>query len=125
MHKSEWSSILFNLYTNSKKAIHRAKSIGKILVEVGTDEDNVFLNFHDNGDGIPLENHSRVFNAFFTTSTPAGFDAPKNEQMVGSGLGLKIIKDIIKSYKGNISVAEALAGFNTCIKIELPRKKKN
>jgi signal transduction histidine kinase len=121
MHKSEWSSILFNLYTNAKKAINRAKSSGKILVEVGVDVNNIFLNFHDNGDGIPLENHNRVFNAFFTTSTPAGFDAPKNDQMIGSGLGLKIIKDIVVSYKGSISVVEANTGFSTCIKIEIPR----
>ncbi len=121
MHKSEWSSILFNLYTNAKKAINRAKSSGKILVEVGVDVNNIFLNFHDNGDGIPLENHNRVFNAFFTTSTPAGFDAPKNDQMIGSGLGLKIIKDIIVSYRGSISVVQANTGFSTCIKIEIPR----
>lgn len=29
MHPSEWASILFNLYTNSKKAIYRKRSIGK------------------------------------------------------------------------------------------------
>ena len=74
MHKSEWSSLLFNLYTNAKKAINRAQQIdGKIFIEVGIANDNVFLNFYDNGDGIPIENQSRVFNAFFTTSTPAGF----------------------------------------------------
>ena len=123
MHKSEWSSILFNLYTNAKKAINRAKSAGNILVEVGIDGNNVFLNFYDNGDGIPLENRSRVFNAFFTTSTPAGFDAPKNDQMVGSGLGLKIVKDILISYKGNISVVEPIEGYTTCFRIVLPENK--
>lgn len=121
MHKSEWSSILFNLYTNSKKAINRAMCPGKILVVVGNDESKIFLNFNDNGDGIPLENRSRVFNAFYTTSTPAGFDAPKNEQMVGSGLGLKIVKDIVISYKGSISVVEPEEGFTTCFRLELPR----
>jgi signal transduction histidine kinase/anti-sigma regulatory factor (Ser/Thr protein kinase) len=123
MHRSEWSSILFNLYTNAKKAINRAKSIGEILVEVGIEGNNVFLNFYDNGDGIPLENRLRVFNAFFTTSTPAGFDAPKNDQMVGSGLGLKIVKDILISYKGNISVIEPINGYNACFRIEIPKNK--
>lgn len=93
MHRSEWSSILFNLYTNAKKAIKRAKSEGRILVEVGVDRENTFINFHDNGDGIPEENQRRIFNAFFTTSTPASFDAPRDEQMVGTGLGLKIVRD--------------------------------
>jgi signal transduction histidine kinase len=121
MHKSEWSSILFNLFTNAKKAINRARSIGKILIEVGTYNGIIFLNFNDNGDGIPIENRSRVFNAFFTTSTPPGFDAPKDEQLIGSGLGLKIVKDIVTSYKGNISVIDATEGYNTCIRIEIPK----
>lgn len=125
MHKSEWSSILFNLYTNAKKAINRAKSKGRILVEVGKDGNYIFLNFSDNGDGIKLEYRSRVFNAFFTTSTPAGFDAPKNDQMLGSGLGLKIVKDILISYNGSISISDPSEGYNTCFRILVPRNNKN
>lgn len=121
MHRSEWSSILFNLYTNAKKAIKRAKSEGKILVEVGIDGEKVFVNFHDNGDGIPEENRHRIFNAFFTTSTPASFDAPRDEQMVGTGLGLKIVRDIIISYKGDICLATPKDGYATCFRIEIPR----
>lgn len=123
MHKSEWSSILFNLYTNAKKAIHRAKVDGRILVEVGFEGNNIFIKFQDNGDGIPIENRSRVFNAFFTTSTPAGFDAPKNEELVGSGLGLKIIKDIVSSYKGLIFIDKPNDIYSTCFKILIPKFK--
>jgi len=36
MHKSEWASILFNFYTNSRKAINRANVNGKIFIECGT-----------------------------------------------------------------------------------------
>lgn len=123
MHRSEWSSILFNLYTNAKKAIKRARVEGKILIEVGIDGDNTFINFHDNGDGIPDENKHRVFNAFFTTSTPASFDAPRDEQMTGTGLGLKIVKDIITSYKGSISICSSNEGYETCFRIEIPQLK--
>ena len=123
MHKSEWSSILYNLYTNSRKAIKRANVKGKILVEVGIEGDNTFVLFYDNGDGIPTENRDRVFNAFFSTSTPASFDAPNDEQLVGTGLGLKIVKDIVLSYKGSITVIPAKQGFSTCFKVLIPRKK--
>ena len=123
MHRSEWSSILFNLYTNSKKAIKREKTNGKILVEVGVENDNTFIKFHDNGDGIPEGNRNRIFNAFFSTSTPASFDAPRDEQMVGTGLGLKIVKDIVLSYKGAISLVEPNENYATCLKIEIPRFK--
>lgn len=123
MHSSEWNSILYNLYTNSRKAIKRANVIGKILVEVGVEDDYLFVNFLDNGDGIPKENENRVFNAFFSTSTPASFDAPNEEQLIGTGLGLKIVKDIIISYKGNICVAPPSKDYSTCFKITIPKNK--
>lgn len=123
MHKSEWSSILYNLYTNARKAIKRANRLGKILVEVGVDLDNVILKFHDNGDGIPEENKDRIFNPFFSTSTPASFDAPNDEQLVGTGLGLKIVKDIIQSYKGFVSLTSPQTNYSTCFKIVIPKNK--
>ncbi|MDE6569974.1 MAG: ATP-binding protein [Alistipes sp.] len=124
MHKSEWSSILFNLYSNSRKAIRRARTAGRILLEIGNIDSNyVFVRFNDNGDGIPEQNRERVFNAFFSTSMPASFDAPQNEQLTGTGLGLKIVKDIITSYKGTIKVVEPTAGFSTCIEIRIPKNK--
>lgn len=123
MHGSEWNSILYNLYTNSRKAIKRANVAGKILVEVGVEGDNTFINFLDNGDGIPKENENRVFNAFFSTSTPASFDAPNEEQLVGTGLGLKIVKDIIISYKGSICVIPPGKEYSTCFKITIPTNK--
>lgn len=121
MHKSEWSSILYNLYTNSRKAIKRANREGSILVEVGIDDGNTFIKFHDNGDGIPEENRNRIFNPFFSTSTPASYDAPNDEQLVGTGLGLKIVKDIITSYKGSISLVPPNHDYSTCFKITIPQ----
>ncbi len=122
MHPSEWHSILLNLYTNSKKALRRAKpKVKKIKIVSGKDDKCVFLEFHDNGDGIPDEHRLRIFDAFFTTSTPAGSNAIASDHMVGSGLGLKILKDIISEYKGEIYVAEPTDEYNTCIKIEIPK----
>lgn len=64
MHRSEWSSILYNLYSNAKKAIVRAKKdIGIIRIVVGNlNDDTAFIDFEDNGDGIP----KKIGNVFLT-----------------------------------------------------------
>ncbi|AYB31989.1 sensor histidine kinase [Chryseolinea soli] len=120
MHASEWSSILFNLYTNSKKAIRRQGAKGEIKIIVGKEDDKkVYLEFLDNGDGIPIENRQKVFEAFFTTSVPSSFDASDEERLTGTGLGLKIIKDIVQAYGGTIEIIEPEQGYATSFRIEL------
>ncbi|MDY0120730.1 MAG: sensor histidine kinase [Sulfurimonas sp.] len=123
MHKSEWASILFNFYTNSRKAINRAKVDGKIFIECGKIYNTVYLEFSDNGDGIQLENREKIFNAFYTTSVPVGKVVKTHEEMTGTGLGLKIVRDIITSYGGKIFVKEPTKGYSTTIRIELPWEK--
>jgi len=121
MHKSEWASILFNFYTNARKAINRVDVEGKIFIECGKKHNRwVYLEFSDNGDGIPLEKRDKIFNAFYTTSIPVGKIAKHHEEMTGTGLGLKIVRDIITSYGGTIFVKEPTKGYNTTIRIELP-----
>lgn len=123
MHKSEWASILFNFYTNSRKAINRAKVSGKIFIECGKVRSTVYLEFSDNGDGIQLENREKIFNAFYTTSIPVGKVVKTHEEMTGTGLGLKIVRDIIISYGGKIFVKEPIKKYSTTIRIELPWEK--
>jgi len=120
MHKSEWASILFNLYTNAKKAIKRAGAAGQIFISCGKNEQHVFLDFSDNGDGIPKQNEHLIFNAFFTTASAAGYTATDTEVMTGTGLGLKIVRDIAESYGGSVYVIQPANGFNTTIRIEIP-----
>jgi len=121
MHPSEWASILFNLYTNSKKAIFRKKISGKILITCGKEAEFVYLEFSDNGDGIPTENEENVFNAFFTTTSAANHSGNDAVSLVGTGLGLKILKDIVEFYDGRIYVASPIEGFSTTIRIEIPQ----
>jgi len=122
MHPSEWPAILFNFYTNSRKAIDRADDVqrGGILIRVGRERGRIYLEFQDNGVGIPEENEDRIFDAFFTTMSPKGVDAPEEEVLQGSGLGLKIVKDMVSSYQGDVFVSEPDPKFSTCLRVELP-----
>jgi signal transduction histidine kinase len=123
MHPSEWASILFNLYTNSKKAIKRNKKEGEIQIKCGKENDFVYLEFSDNGDGILKENEEFIFNAFYTTTSAANHSANDADSLVGTGLGLKIVKDIIEAYGGTIYVSTPTEGFVTTFRIEIPKNK--
>lgn len=120
MHKSEWASILFNLYTNSKKAIRRAQGKSEMQIRCGRENGFLFLEFSDTGDGIPKENENKIFDAFFTTTSAAGHSASDTDAVTGTGLGLKIIRDIIESYGGEIFVANPSEGYSTTIRILIP-----
>ncbi|MCD8422184.1 HAMP domain-containing sensor histidine kinase [Tenacibaculum finnmarkense] len=122
MHPSEWSSILFNFYTNAKKAIKRTKSLGEIKIECGETEKIIYLEFSDTGDGISEENEEKIFDEFFTTTSQKALDViDESNEITGTGLGLKIVKDIVSSYRGNIQVVSPKRGFSTCLRIEIPK----
>ncbi|PAM94656.1 hypothetical protein B4N84_11825 [Flavobacterium sp. IR1] len=122
MHPSEWSSILFNFYTNAKKAIKRTKKRGEIKIECGTEEKYVYLEFSDTGDGISEQNEEKIFDEFFTTTSPNSLEEiDASNEITGTGLGLKIVKDIVSSYRGNIQVVSPKRGFSTCLRIEIPK----
>jgi signal transduction histidine kinase len=122
MHPSEWSSILFNFYTNAKKAIKRTKTSGEIKIESGETDKFIYLEFSDTGDGISEENEEKIFDEFFTTTSQKTLDViDESNEITGTGLGLKIVKDIVSSYRGNIQVVSPKQGFSTCLRIEIPK----
>ena len=121
MHVSELSSILFNFYSNSLKAIDRApNSAGRLLLRVGREDGRVFLEFADDGAGVPEEIQDRIFNAFFTTATPSSRDSTLAAEAQGSGLGLKIVADIVAVYDGSVYLTAPPAGYRTCLRVEFP-----
>lgn len=122
MHPSEWSSILFNFYTNSKKAIKRVGNTGQIHIECGATDKYIYLEFSDTGDGISPEDEDRIFDEFYTTTSQNSLESlDYKNQIEGTGLGLKIVKDIILSYKGNIMVVSPKHHYSTCIRVEIPK----
>lgn len=125
MHPSELSSVLFNFYTNSRKAIKRANSSGKIMIECGTSSDIVYLEFSDNGDGVPKEIEDRIFDEFFTTTSARNLDSiDSSNEVTGTGLGLSIVRDIVKSYRGTVRIVSPKIDYSTCIRVEFPKATK-
>jgi len=119
MHGSELDSVLFNFYSNALKAIRRARpGQGRMLIRCGQEDQTVFLEFADNGDGVPEELRERIFNPFFTTSTYGG--GGLDDDLRGSGLGLKIVRDVATGYGGDVFLTAPPEDFVTCFRVELP-----
>ena len=126
MHKSEWASVFFNLYTNAKKAIKKSTNSdhGKIRIECYENANNLALDFSDNGCGVDPAIREHIFEAFVTTTSAAGQGSPDEEAYTGTGLGLSILYDMINSYGGQIFLTETPKdGFVTTFRIEIPKKK--
>ncbi|MEQ9196776.1 MAG: ATP-binding protein [Parvibaculum sp.] len=121
MHPSEWAAIFLNLCTNAVKAIERAEVSGRILISGGVKDQSVFIEFSDNGDGIPEEHAERIFEPFFTTTQPTGPDGGINSELIGTGLGLKIVRDIVRNYDGDIELTTPPEGYSTCFRIIIPK----
>jgi signal transduction histidine kinase len=123
MHPSEWSSILLNFLTNSLKAVRRAGVAGRLLIRTGRDKSGVFLEFADNGDGIPKESRKRIFDAFFSTTAAAAGSELEAAHAVGTGLGLKIVMDIVQGVEGSAELVNPPEGYSTCLRVTVPAAK--
>ena len=115
MYRSELVSVLFNLLSNSIKAV---KGINDRRIEVtGFEENNYIHIYHlDSGRGLDKNLWELVFEPFETYSDP------DLKFGVGTGLGLKIVRDIIKSYGGNVQFIDPPDGWKTCVEIILPKR---
>jgi two-component system NtrC family sensor kinase len=106
---SQLNQVFMNLMVNSAHAMGEQR--GQITVRTGVSGDTVWLEFSDNGSGIPDEIQARIFDPFFTTK-PVG---------KGTGLGLSLSYGIIQKHNGTISV-KSKPGEGTSFRIELPVK---
>ncbi len=120
MHISELSSVLTNLYTNAAKAIKTAGVKGLIEISAWREGQWITLEFSDNGCGVKDAHRSLIFDAFFTTTNDHDVYSAEAQQMRGMGLGLKIVKDIVESNGGSVSLVQPRPRFTTTFRVQLP-----
>jgi len=89
------SDALFNLLTNADK--YGGDPV-KIEVFVTFDEREARLTVRDNGAGIPLAEHKRIFQKFYR------LDDRLSREREGSGLGLAIVKHVMKAHHGRVEL---------------------
>lgn len=115
MFRSEIVSVLHNLMSNATKAV---KGQHERHVEVtGFEEDGrVHIRFLDSGKGLNENRWTEVFEPFESDSEP---DLRLGS---GTGLGLKIARDIVRAYRGDIKFISPPSGWKTCVEITLPQE---
>lgn len=107
LDRTQLIRVVTNLVKNSIQAIPDSQT-PKIVIHVGEANREVFITVSDNGSGVSEANKDKVFEPKFTTKTS------------GMGLGLAMVKNIVETYKGNISfVSEKDKG--TMFKVMFPK----
>jgi two-component system phosphate regulon sensor histidine kinase PhoR len=88
--------ILTNLLAN---AIAYTPSGGGIAITLSDTGEFVRVDIEDDGIGIPLQEQERIFYEFYRT------EAARQVKDGGSGLGLSIVKRLVKDLGGSVSVS--------------------
>lgn len=95
----EIDSLIINLISNAVKFTPQG---GVIRLTIMTQENNsCILTIEDSGTGIPIAKRDQIFNRFVRLN---------QEETSGSGLGLSIVKRIVKRHQGSISVTDSTLG---------------
>lgn len=93
--KTKIQQVIYNLVDN---AIKFSPHGATITLSVTDANDKVFVSVKDTGRGIEKDKQSKVWDRFYKTDSSRG----KDKQ--GSGLGLSIIREIIRAHDENITL---------------------
>lgn len=102
------TNILFNAF---KFTPHH----GTVTLSIATSPDNGELNISisDTGKGIPAEEQEHIFSPFYQSKNTM------DDGQVGTGLGLSLVSELVKLYKGKITLTSQL-NQGTSISVSLP-----
>lgn len=103
-------TVLRNLFENAILYSPASPEITVTLVRKGR---TCVLTFRDNGRGIEEKDLKKVFRMFYRVRHPG-------ENIRGTGLGLYIVKSVIREHRGKISVASEGTGKGCTFTITLP-----
>ena len=113
MYRSELVSILHNIMSNAFKAV-KGEQDRRIEVTGFEENGSIHIQFLDSGKGLHKNLWQEVFEPFESYSEPdLKFGA-------GTGLGLKMVRDIVRSYGGEVRFKDAPKNWKTCVDITLP-----
>jgi len=97
-------SIFVNLVTN---ALHYSDEGSEVRIEAGRGPDEIRVAVKDNGFGIEARHLEKIFDKFYRVKNE------KTRYIVGTGLGLPIVKGIVDAMGGRIEVQSEVGSGST------------
>ena len=104
LDRDQMKQAFYNVIKNSVEAMHRH---GTLRIRTDLADTHVIVRFVDTGGGMSAENLSHAFEPYFTTKPS------------GSGLGLLIVRRIVREHGGELSI-ESSQGKGLTLTIRLP-----
>jgi len=107
---TELQQVVLNFAINAEQAILHANSPERrVVIRTGDRDGWAWIEVEDSGPGVPPEHEAKLFQPFYTTK-PVG---------EGTGLGLSVSYDIVRSHDGRIGYRRAPSG-GAIFYLELP-----
>ncbi len=102
--RDKFKQALLNIIINS---IDVMVGGGDIEIDISKEEGRLEISLKDTGPGIPIEQHDKIFDLFYSTKSG------------GTGVGLAITKNIIHAHGGSIKFRELNKGAEFIIELPL------
>jgi CheY-like chemotaxis protein len=108
--RDELGQVVMNLLRNAADAVELHAPAPRIVLRTSVEQNRSVLTVEDNGPGVTRSAAERIFESFYTTK-------PRGK---GTGLGLKICRDVVSAHGGHIEVS-ATPGSGATFRVFLPR----
>jgi two-component system phosphate regulon sensor histidine kinase PhoR len=99
-----------NLVSN---AINYSPDGGEVRITAISCGDYLEVEVKDQGIGIEPEEIAKIFDKFYRVKSP------RTRQVIGTGLGLALVKGLIEAHRGTVDV-DSEVGVGTTFRVKLP-----
>lgn len=104
--RDQIKQVFFNIIKNARQAM---KAGGIIRIRAFSDDEFVYIQVGDTGEGIPQEDLRKVFQPYFSTKQD------------GHGLGMMIVERIMRDHGGQIGL-DSRPAVGTLVTLQFPQK---
>jgi len=102
--------VFTNLISN---AVNYSPDGGEVKIAAASRGDYLEVSVQDQGIGIEAEEIPKIFDKFYRVKSP------KTRQVIGTGLGLALVKGRIEAHRGSVEV-DSQVGVGTTFRVKLP-----